>query len=122
MARSATTSDAFNAIAEPRRRQIIDLLAGGRLLGVSAIVAALGTSQPAVSKHLAVLREVGIVSVTKQGQQRLYSLDPSALKSVYDWIKAFEHHWTHQLDRIKARAERKAIVQSQSTKNTRPKG
>lgn len=122
MARAATTTDVFNAIAEPRRRQIIDLLAGGKALAVSSIVLALGLSQPAVSKHLSVLRQVGVVSVAQQGQQRFYTLEPTALKTVHDWVKAFEQYWTHQLDRIKARAERKAIVQTQSQKRPRQKG
>ena len=121
MPRAATTTDVFNAIAEPRRRQIIDLLAGGRMLAVSAIVASLGLAQPAVSKHLAVLREVGIVSVTKQGQQRLYRLEAKELKTVHDWIKAFEQYWTHHLDRIKARAERRSL-QSRHAKHTHDKG
>jgi DNA-binding transcriptional ArsR family regulator len=108
MPRAATTSDVFNAIAEPRRRQIIELLGRRGAMAVSAIVVALGMSQPAVSKHLGVLREVGIVSVTKLGQQRLYRLEAEELKSVHDWITAFEQHWTHQLDRIRQRAERKA--------------
>jgi DNA-binding transcriptional ArsR family regulator len=108
MARAATTTDVFNAIAEPRRRQIIEFLAGRGALAVSALVVALGIPQPAVSKHLGVLRKVGVVSVTKQGQQRLYQLEAEHLKTVHDWAQAFEQHWTHQLDRIKERAERKA--------------
>jgi len=108
MSRAATTSDVFNAIAEPRRRQIIDLLAGRGALAVGALVMMLGLPQPAVSKHLGVLRKVGIVSVTKVGQQRLYSLDAKELKTVHDWAKQFEQHWSHQLDRIKERAELKA--------------
>jgi DNA-binding transcriptional ArsR family regulator len=111
MPRAATTTDVFNAIAEPRRRQIIDLLDRRAAVGgmaVGAIVAALGLAQPAVSKHLAVLREVGIVTVAKQGQQRLYQLQVKELKHVHDWISRFERHWSHQLDRIKQRAERLA--------------
>jgi DNA-binding transcriptional ArsR family regulator len=75
---------------------------------VGALVAALGLPQPAVSKHLGVLRKVGIVSASKQGQQRLYELNAAELKPVHDWAKAFEKLWTHQLGRIKARAEEKA--------------
>ena len=115
MARAATTTDAFNAIAEPRRRQIIDVLARRGALAVSALVVTLGLPQPAVSKHLGVLRKVGIVSVTKQGQQRLYQLEAQELKSVHDWTKKFEQHWSHQLDRIKQRAERRAREQRRSS-------
>jgi DNA-binding transcriptional ArsR family regulator len=106
MARAPTTADVFNAIAEPRRRQIIELLAKQGAMAVGAIVLALGVPQPAVSKHLSVLREVGVVSVSKMGQQRIYQLDASELKQVHDWVKAFEQFWTHQLTRIKTRAER----------------
>jgi DNA-binding transcriptional ArsR family regulator len=115
MARAATTTDAFNAIAEPRRRQIIEVLARRGALAVSALVVTLGLPQPAVSKHLGVLRKVGIVSVTKQGQQRLYQLEANKLKSVHDWTKKFEQHWSHQLNRIKQRAERRAREQRRSS-------
>ena len=108
MARAATTSDVFNAIAEPRRRQIIDALADGRARAVGEIVAVLRLPQPAVSKHLAVLRSVGLLSVDKDGQHRLYRLNAKELKPVHDWVIHFERYWTHQLDRIKERAERKA--------------
>ena len=107
MARSLTTSDAFNAVAEPRRRQILDLLARGER-PVSDVVAALGLAQPRVSKHLRVLREVGLVSVRGRGQQRLYKLNADRLKPIHDWVRTFEQFWDHQLDRIKQRAERKA--------------
>ena len=102
MPRAATTTDVFNAIAEPRRRQIIELLARRGALAVGALVVTLGIPQPAVSKHLGVLRKVGLVSVTKQGQQRLYRLEAKELKPMYDWTKRFERYWSHQLDRIKA--------------------
>ena len=108
MARAATTSDVFNAIAEPRRRQIIDTLSDGRARPVGEIVAVLRLPQPAVSKHLAVLRAVGLLSVDKDGQHRLYRLNAKELKPVHDWVINFERYWTHQLDRIKERAERKA--------------
>ena len=121
MARAATTADVFNAIAEPRRRQIVDLLARRGSLAVGAIVVALGLPQPAISKHLGVLRKVGVVSVTKQGQQRLYKFEAVKLKTVHDWVKAFEHLWSHQLDRIKDRAERRARERSGSNVPPNPK-
>jgi DNA-binding transcriptional ArsR family regulator len=108
MPRAATTTDAFNAIAEPRRRQIIDLLAGGTAVPVGRLVESLGLPQPAVSKHLRVLRRVGIVSVARHGQHRLYRLNAAELKPVYDWAKTYERYWAHQLARVKERAEQKA--------------
>lgn len=118
MARAKTTSDVFNAIAEPRRRQIIELLSKHRGLAVGAIVLSLGLPQPAVSKHLNVLREVGLVSVSQQGQSRLYDLNYEQLRPVYDWIKTFERHWDHQLNRIQARAERRAQALSHKIETT----
>ena len=111
MARAATTSDVFNAIADPRRRQIIEALSDGQARAVGEIVAVLRLPQPAVSKHLAVLRAVGLLSVDKDGQHRLYRLNAKELKPVHDWVINFERYWTHQLDRIKERAERKAREQ-----------
>lgn len=108
MPRAPTTSDAFNAIAEPRRREIIRLLIGGRDHSVNDLVERLKLPQPTVSKHLGVLKKVGLVSVTKQGQQRLYRLNPRELKPVFDWVQVFEKYWTHQLDRIQQRAEKAA--------------
>ncbi len=108
MPRTRTTSDVFNAIAEPRRRQIVEVLARRGALAVGTLVAAMGLPQPAVSKHLGVLRKVGVVAVTRQGKQRLYRLEAEKLKTVHDWVKAFESLWSHQLDRIKERAERRA--------------
>jgi DNA-binding transcriptional ArsR family regulator len=99
MARSPTTSDAFNAVAEPRRRQILDLLARGER-PVNDVVAALGLAQPQVSKHLRVLREVGLVSVRVAGQQRLYALNAERLRPIHDWIRTFEPFWDHQLGQI----------------------
>ena len=116
MPRAATTADVFNAIAEPRRRELIDALIDGRQRAVGDMVQALRISQPTVSKHLSVLRKVGIVSVTKQGQLRLYRLNPQKLKPVHDWVKVYEQFWTHQLDRIKQRAERKAAQRSDQHK------
>jgi DNA-binding transcriptional ArsR family regulator len=111
MARAATTSDAFNAVAEPRRRAILDLLARGER-PVNDLVAALGLGQPQVSKHLRVLREVGLVSVRGSGQQRLYQLNAERLKAIHDWVETFEPFWDRQLDRIKERAEREARERS----------
>ena len=108
MARAATTSDVFNAIAEPRRREIVDLLALGAERDVTELVLKLGLPQPAVSKHLGVLRKVGVVAVHKAGQRRLYRLNPQELKPVHDWIQNFERFWTDQLASIKEAAERKA--------------
>jgi DNA-binding transcriptional ArsR family regulator len=115
MPRAATTTDVFNAIAESRRRQIIEVLARRGALAVGALVLTLDVPQPVVSKHLGVLRKVGIVSVTKQGQQRLYQLEAKELKKVHDWAKKFEQHWSHQLDRIKERAERRTGEQKRSS-------
>lgn len=106
MPRAPTTTDAFNAIAEPRRRAILDLLAAHGALAVGAIVMATGQPQPTVSKNLGVLRAVGLVAVERSGQHRLYRLQPEELKTMYDWLKQYESLWTHQLDRIKQRAER----------------
>ncbi len=111
MARAATTTDVFNAIAEPRRREVIGVLADGREYAVGEVVVRLRMSQPAVSKHLGVLRKVGVVSVIKRGQHRMYRLNAAELKPVHDWVKTFEQYWTHQLRQIKERAERKALDQ-----------
>jgi DNA-binding transcriptional ArsR family regulator len=99
MARAATTTDAFNAVAEPRRRQILEALAGGQL-SVSELVGVLDVPQPLVSKHLRVLREVGIVTVREDGRQRLYRLNGSALKPIYDWVKDFEQLWSERFARM----------------------
>jgi len=111
MARSPTTSDAFNAVAEPRRRQILDLLSAGEL-PVNDVVASLGLAQPQVSKHLRVLRAVGLVSVRGSGRQRLYKLNAEHLKEIHDWVRTFEPFWDRQIDRIKERAERMARKRS----------
>jgi DNA-binding transcriptional ArsR family regulator len=99
LARAATTADAFNAVAEPRRRQILDALAGGEL-PVNRIVAVLGLGQPQVSKHLRVLREVGAVEVRSEGRQRLYRLNGAALKPIHDWVKEYERTWAERLERM----------------------
>jgi DNA-binding transcriptional ArsR family regulator len=111
MPRAATTSDVFNAIAEPRRREIIGLLADGGEQGVGDLVGALRLSQPAVSKHLRVLRRVRLVSASRRGRRRVYRLEPGELKIVHDWIKDYERYWNHQISRIKERAERHAREQ-----------
>lgn len=97
MARAATTTDAFNAVAEPRRRQILDLLAAGEL-PVNDLAVALGMAQPGVSKHLRVLREVGLVRVRDDGRQRLYRLDGRPLKSIFEWVRTYERTWSERFD------------------------
>jgi DNA-binding transcriptional ArsR family regulator len=109
MARAATTADVFNAIAEPRRRQVIGVLADGREYAVGEVVLRMRMSQPAVSKHLGVLRKVGVVSVIRRGQHRMYRLNAAKLRPVHDWVKTFERYWTHQIGQIKERAQRKAL-------------
>lgn len=99
MARAATTSDAFNAVAEPRRREILDLLAEGERT-VNEIGAAMGISQPLVSKHLKVLREVGLVRSRTEGRNRLYRLDAMALQPIHEWVRDYERHWNERLDRL----------------------
>ena len=98
----------FRTLADPTRRAIFERLCRDGEQTVGALTARAGISQPAVSKHLGVLRKVGVVSVEKLGQQRLYRLQPDELKPIYSWIKSFEQHWSHQLDRIKQRAEQRA--------------
>jgi DNA-binding transcriptional ArsR family regulator len=99
MARAATTTDAFNAVSEPRRRQIIGAVAEGER-SVGDLVGLLGLPQPLVSKHLRVLREVGLVAVRDQGRQRLYRLNGIALKPIYDWVKDFEDLWSERFARM----------------------
>ena len=123
MARAATTSDVFNAIAEPRRREIVDLLARGDERDVTELVLRLGLPQPAVSKHLGVLRKVGLVAVQKAGQRRLYRLNPRKLKPVHDWIQNFERFWTDQLASIKQAAEqsaKKSAAHDRAASNRQP--
>jgi DNA-binding transcriptional ArsR family regulator len=99
MARAATTADAFNAVAEPRRRQILDLLAAGER-PVNELVRLLGLAQPQVSKHLRVLREVGVVDVRNEGRQRLYRLNGRALRPIHDWVKQYEGSWSERFERM----------------------
>jgi DNA-binding transcriptional ArsR family regulator len=101
MARAATTADAFNAVAEPRRRQILDVLAGGER-PVNDLVRAVGLAQPQVSKHLRVLREVGVVDVREQGRQRVYRLNGRALKPIHDWVKNYEDTWSARFEQLDA--------------------
>jgi DNA-binding transcriptional ArsR family regulator len=99
VARSSTTSDVFNAIAEPRRREILDALIAGEK-AVGAIVSDLSMSQPQVSKHLRVLSEVGLVTCRAEGRRRLYSLEPSRLRPFHEWLAKYEQAWTERLDRM----------------------
>src|SRR5919204_4012319 len=101
MARAATTADAFNAVAEPTRREIVDFLAAGER-PVNDVVRALRLAQPQVSKHLRVLREVGVVDVREEGRQRLYRLNGHALKPIHDWVKNYEQTWSERFDLMDA--------------------
>ncbi len=117
MPRAPTTLDPFNAIAEPRRREVLGALAGGEK-PVNDLVKALGWPQPQVSKHLAVLREVGLVAVRRDGRKRMYAINGDQLKPIHDWTKLFERFWEHQLDRIKARAEANIRAHTQHPKES----
>jgi len=99
MSRAATTTDAFNAVAEPRRRQILGVLADGEL-AVNDIVRVLGLAQPQVSKHLRVLRDVGLVDVRDDGRRRLYRLNGHPLKSIHDWVSSFERTWEERFEAL----------------------
>jgi DNA-binding transcriptional ArsR family regulator len=99
MARVATTADAFNAVAEPRRRRILDVLAGGER-PVNDLAEQLGLAQPLVSKHLRVLREVGLVTVRDEGRRRIYRLNGHPLKPIHDWVKNYERSWAERFDRL----------------------
>jgi DNA-binding transcriptional ArsR family regulator len=107
VARAPTTLDAFSAIAEPRRREILAALAqhGGQQ-DVTTLVDSLGWPQPQVSKHLGVLRKVGLVHVVRHGKRRIYNLNGQQLRLVYEWVRTYERFWDSQLQRIKDRAER----------------
>jgi DNA-binding transcriptional ArsR family regulator len=107
MARAATTSDVFNAVAEPRRREILDHLAETEL-PVGDLVTRLNLEQPSVSKHLKVLREVGLVRVRRNGRHMLYRTNAEAIRPLHEWTETFERLWSHQLLRIKERAEEKS--------------
>ena len=105
MPRAATTSDTFNAIAEPRRRDILDYL-GPRERPVGDVVVALGLAQPSVSKHLRVLRDVGLVKVRRDGRQVFYRTNADGIRPLHEWTGRFERYWLNQLTRVKKRAER----------------
>ncbi|HEY2469151.1 MAG TPA: metalloregulator ArsR/SmtB family transcription factor [Terracidiphilus sp.] len=107
MARAATTSDSFNAIAEPRRRQILLLLAD-REYSVNEIVAGMDIDQPSVSKHLRVLRDTGLVRMRCNGRQKLYRTNAEGIRPLHEWASEFERYWNHQLNRVKERAEKRA--------------
>jgi DNA-binding transcriptional ArsR family regulator len=109
MARAATTSDAFNAVAEPRRRDILNYLAMQER-SVSEIVDAMEMEQPSISKHLRVLRNVGLVQARREGRQILYRVNAEAIRPLYEWTKTFERMWQHQLLRVKERAEEKMMA------------
>jgi len=106
MARASTTSDAFNAVAEPRRREILELLAVAEL-PVGDLVVRMKLEQPSVSKHLKVLRDVGLVRVRRNGRHMMYRMNAEAIRPLHEWTKMFERLWAHQLLRIKERAEAK---------------
>jgi DNA-binding transcriptional ArsR family regulator len=107
MARAATTTDAYNAVAEPRRRDILNYLAL-KEQSVGSIVASLGMEQPSVSKHLRVLRDVGLVHVRRDGRHMLYRTNAEAIRPLHEWTKTFERFWQHQLNRVKELAEKKS--------------
>jgi DNA-binding transcriptional ArsR family regulator len=122
MPRAATTSDAWNAVAEPRRREILDYLALSERQ-VGQIVAALGVEQPSVSKHLRVLRDVGLVRVRRDGRRMLYRVNAEAIRPLHEWSGQFERLWRHQLDRIKERAERRSapvLIEDESNTKEEP--
>jgi DNA-binding transcriptional ArsR family regulator len=99
MARTPTTFDPFNAVAEPKRRQVLEVL-GEQELSVNELVERLGWNQPMVSKHLGVLKEVGLVSERRAGRQRLYRVNAERLKPIYDWVAPFERYWSERYDRL----------------------
>ena len=113
MPRASTTSDAFNAVAEPRRRDILSFLALEER-PVSDIVDALGLEQPSVSKHLRVLKDVGLVSARRDGRNILYRTQADALRPLHEWTETFARFWSHQLQRVRERAEAKSVPASSS--------
>jgi DNA-binding transcriptional ArsR family regulator len=121
MARAATTSDVFNAVAEPRRREILILLLDGER-PVTEIVEQLRLDQPSVSKHLRVLREVGLVRMRRNGRHKLYQTRADGIRPLHEWASTFERYWSHQLLRVKQRAERMAQTDETKTTNQAPGG
>lgn len=109
MSGSALDTDVFCAIAEPRRREILAVLANGQEYAVNEVVLRMKVAQPSVSKHLGALRRAGMVTTVKRGQHRKYRLNPEGLKPLGDWVKIFERHWTDQMDDVKQRAEHKML-------------
>jgi DNA-binding transcriptional ArsR family regulator len=120
MARASTTSDAFNAVAEPRRREILSYLAGSER-PVAGIVAAVSLGQPSVSKHLRVLRDVGLVRMRCQGRQKLYRTNAAAIRPLHQWAGTFERYWQHQLNRVKELAEATVRQSSPNLNSSNPK-
>ena len=118
MARAATTADAFNAVAEPRRRQILDVLASGER-AVNDLVRELGLAQPQVSKHLRVLRAVGAVDVRDEGRRRLYRVNGQALKPIHDWVRAYERSWSERFDEFEAVLEELKLEDDTNTRGDR---
>lgn len=119
MPRAATTSDPFNAVAEPRRRDILDYLASCER-PVSDVVQALGLPQPSVSKHLRVLLDVGLVDVRRDGRQMFYRTNAENLRPLHEWTSRFERYWHHQLTRVKERAERHVTRSDDDKTRRRP--
>ena len=119
MARAATTSDAFNAITEPRRRQILLFLAD-REYAVNEIVDGLRVDQPSVSKHLRVLRDTGLVRMRCNGRQKLYRTNAEGIRPLHEWAGEFERYWSHQLSRVKERAEKKAASRAAAKDSNSP--
>ena len=99
MARTPTTHDPFNAVAEPKRRKILDVI-GTEELSVNEIVELLGWPQPMVSKHLGVLKQVGLVSERREGRQRIYRVNVERLKPIFDWVMPFEQYWSERFERL----------------------
>src|SRR5215469_11559324 len=120
MPRASTTSDAFNAVAESRRRDILSFLALEER-SVSDIVDALSLEQPSVSKHLRVLRDVGLVDVRREGRHMYYRTNADAIRPLYEWTETFERFWRHQLNRVKERAEAKTFPNSNPRQNQKEK-
>jgi DNA-binding transcriptional ArsR family regulator len=124
MPRAAANTDVFNAVAESRRRDILVFLAAGER-SVNDIVAEMGLPQPSVSKHLKVLRDVGLVNLRRDGRQIFYATNVDAIRPLHEWARTFERYWRHQLNRVKERAERNSagparVIHSMSSQEKRP--